>query len=194
MTSFEESFQFPMKRDGASPVAADGSIFDGAADSEGAADSAGAADSDAAGVGAAESSDLSPEFEITMTARTTTATRTPKRTFPEPPERGAALGFGAELGRGVAGAGVVDTFTGAAERVAVTRDGAALRVVAFLAADFFVVDFFAADFFVTDFLTALFLAVDFLAADFLAGDFFTAFFAALFFFTATGYLLGYVEN
>ena len=195
MTAFDESFQLPIKRVGASPVAAAGSIFDGAAafDSAGAADSdaAGAADSDAAGAGVIPSSDFSPEFEITTTASTTTATSTAKRTLPEPPERGAALGFAAELERGVAGAGVVETFTGAVGRDAVTRDAGALRAAALRVVAFFVVDFFAALFFTADFFTADFLAVDFFAADFFAGDFFTAFLAALFFFTATGYLLGF---
>lgn len=198
MTALDESFQLPIKRVGASPVAAAGSIFDGAFDSAGAADSdaAGAADSDAAGFGFIPSSDFSPEFEITTAASTTTATSTAKRTLPELPERGAALGFAAELGRGVAGAGVVETFTGAVGRDAVTRDAGALRatalrVVAFFVVDFFTADFFAALFFTADFFTADFLAVDFFAADFFAGDFFTAFLAALFFFTATGYLLGF---
>ncbi len=191
MTALDESFQLPIKRVGASPVAAAGSIFDGAVDSAGAVDSSGAADSDAAGVGFTPSSESLPEFEITTAASTTTATSTAKRTLPEPPERGAALGFAAELARGVAGAGVVETFTGAVGRDAVTRDAGALRAAALRVVAFFVVDFFAALFFTADFFTADFLAVDFFAADFFAGDFFTAFLAALFFFTATGYLLGF---
>lgn len=214
MTDFELSFQFPMKRDGASPVVFAGSVTAGV--SSGAADSvsSGAADSVAAGVSGVMSSLSLLEFVITIAPTRRIPSNTAKRTFADdlllPPvagfEAAAGLALAAEV-RGAVGDGVVETFTrdpptnGTGGMT--TCDAIFLRAAdfftVFFAADFFAVDFlatfFAVFFFTTAFFTALFgalffaalfLAGDFLAALFLAVDFFgAAFFAADFFFTAT---------
>jgi hypothetical protein len=209
MTDFELSFQFPMKRDGASPVMFVGSVTAGV--SSGAADSvsSGAADSVAAGVSGVMSSLSLLEFVITIAPTRRIPSNTAKRTFADdlllPPVAGfeAASGFAlaAEV-RGAVGDGVVETFTrdpptdGTGGMT--TCDAIFLRAADFFTV-FFAVDFlatfFAVFFFTTAFFTALFgalffaalfLAGDFLAALFLAVDFFgAAFFAADFFFTAT---------
>jgi hypothetical protein len=214
MTDFELSFQFPMKRDGASPVVFAGSVTAGV--SSGAADSvtSGAADSVTAGASGAMSSLSLFELVITTAPTKRIPSNTAKRTFDDdlllPPvagfEAAAGLVLAAEV-RGAAGDGVVETFTrdppidGTGGMT--TCDAIFLRAVdfftVFFAVDFFAVDFlatfFAVFFFTTAFFTALFgalffaalfLAGDFLAALFLAVDFFgAAFFAADFFFTAT---------
>ena len=213
MTDFELSFQFPMKRDGASPIVFAGSVTAGV--SSGAADSvsSGAADSVAAGVSGVMSSLSLLEFVITIAPTRRIPSNTAKRTFADdlllPPvagfEAAAGLALAAEV-RGAAGDGVVETFTrdlptdGTGGMT--TCDAIFLRAAdfftVFFAVDFlatFLATFFAVFFFTTDFLTALFgalffaalfLAGDFLAALFLAVDFFgAAFFAADFFFTAT---------
>jgi len=178
MTDFELSFQFPIKRDGASPVVLVASVTAGV--SSGAADSvasgaSGAADSVASG--AAISLSL---FELVITTAPTKRipSSTANRTFADDlllapvagVEEAAGLALIEEV-RGAAGDGVVETFTRDLPTDGTggitTFDATFLR-----AADFFTV----------------FLAVDFLAADFLATFFFTtAFFAALLgalFFTA----------
>ena len=209
MTDFELSFQFPMKRDGASPVVFAGSVTAGV--SSGAADSvsSGAADSVAAGVSGVMSSLSLLEFVITIAPTRRIPSNTAKRTFADdlllPPVAGfeavAGLALAAEV-RGAVGDGVVETFTrdpptdGTGGMT--TCDAIFLRAADFFTV-FFAVDFlatfFAVFFFTTAFFTALFgalffaalfLAGDFLAALFLAVDFFgAAFFAADFFFTAT---------
>ena len=205
MTDFELSFQFPMKRDGASPVVLAGSVTTGV--------SSGAADSVAAGVSVAISSLSLLELEITNAPTRRIPSRTAKRAFDDDLllelvagfEAAAGLALAAEV-RGAAGDGVVETFTrdppidGTGGMT--TCDAIFLRAAdffaVFLAVDFFAVDFlatfFAVFFFTTAFLTAL-LGALFFAALFLAGDFFAvflavdffgaAFFAADFFFTAT---------
>jgi len=214
MTDFELSFQFPMKRDGASPVVFAGSVTAGV--SSGAADSvaAGVSDSVAAGVSGVMSSLSLLEFVITIAPTRRIPSNTAKRTFADdlllPPvagfEAAAGLALAAEV-RGAVGDGVVETFTrdppidGTGGMT--TCDAIFLRAAGFFtvffAVDFLAVDFlatfFAVFFFTTAFLTALFgalffaalfLAGDFLAALFLAVDFFgAAFLAADFFFTAT---------
>ena len=209
MTDFELSFQFPMKRDGASPVVFAGSVTAGV--SSGAADSvsSGAADSVAAGVSGVMSSLSLLEFVITIAPTRRIPSNTAKRTLADdlllPPvagfEAAAGLALAAEV-RGAVGDGVVETFTrdpptdGTGGMT--TCDAIFLRAADFFTV-FFAVDFlatfFAVFFFTTAFFTALFgalffaalfLAGDFLAALFLAVDFFgAAFFAADFFFTAT---------
>ena len=209
MTDFELSFQFPMKRDGASPVVFAGSVTAGV--SSGAADSvsSGAAESVAAGVSGVMSSLSLLEFVITIAPTRRIPSNTAKRTFADdlllPPvagfEAAAGLALAAEV-RGAVGDGVVETFTrdlptdGTGGMT--TCDAIFLRAADFFTV-FFAVDFlatfFAVFFFTTAFFTALFgalffaalfLAGDFLAALFLAVDFFgAAFFAADFFFTAT---------
>jgi hypothetical protein len=201
MTDFELSFQFPMKRDGASPVVFAGSVTAGV--------SSGAADSVAAGVSGVMSSLSLLEFVITIAPTRRIPSNTAKRTFADdlllPPvagfEAAAGLALAAEV-RGAAGDGVVETFTrdpptdGTGGMT--TCDAIFLRAADFFTV-FFAVDFlatfFAVFFFTTAFFTALFgalffaalfLAGDFLAALFLAVDFFgAAFLAADFFFTAT---------
>ena len=205
MTDFELSFQFPMKRDGASPVVLAGSVTTGV--------SSGAADSVAAGVSVAISSLSLLELVITNAPTRRIPSRTAKRAFDDDLLFGLVAGFEAAAGlalaaevRGAAGDGVVETFTrdpptdGTGGMT--TCDAIFLRAAdffaVFLAVDFFAVDFlatfFAVFFFTTAFLTAL-LGALFFAALFLAGDFFAvflavdffgaAFFAADFFFTAT---------
>ena len=209
MTDFELSFQFPMKRDGASPVVLAGSVTtgvsSGAADSVAAGVSSGAADSVAAGVSVAISS-LSLFELVIMTAPTKRIpSSTANRTFDDDLLLAPVAGFEEAAGlalieevRGAAGDGVVETFTrdlptdgtGGITTFDATFLRAADFFAVFLAVDFFAVDFlatfFTVFFFTTAFLTALFFAGDFLAALFLAVDFFgAAFFAADFFFTAT---------
>ena len=209
MTDFELSFQFPMKRDGASPVVFAGSVTAGV--SSGAADSvsSGAADSVAAGVSGVMSSLSLLEFVITIAPTRRIPSNTAKRTFADDLLLSPVAGFEAAAGlalaaevRGAAGDGVVETFTrdpptdGTGGMT--TCDAIFLRAADFFTV-FFAVDFlatfFAVFFFTTAFFTALFgalffaalfLAGDFLAALFLAVDFFgAAFLAADFFFTAT---------
>jgi hypothetical protein len=214
MTDFELSFQFPMKRDGASPVVLAGSVVVGV--SSGASDSVASGASDSVATGASDSvatgvmSSLSL-LELVMTIAPTKRipSSTAKRTFADDLllapvsgfEAAAGLALAAEV-RGAAGDGVVETFTrdppidGTGGMT--TCDAIFLRAADFFTV-FFAVDFlatfFAVFFFTTAFFTALFgalffaalfLAGDFLAALFLAVDFFgAAFFAADFFFTAT---------
>ena len=203
MTDFELSFQFPMKRDGASPVVLAGSVTtgvsSGAADSVTAGVSSGAADSVAAGVSVAISSPSLSELEITNAPTRRIPSSTAKRAFDDdlllPPvagfEAAAGLALAAEV-RGAAGDGVVETFTrdpptdGTGGMT--TCDAIFLRTAdfftVFFAVDFFAVDFlatfFAVFFFTTAFLTAL-LGALFFAALFLAGDFFAVFLAVDFF-------------
>ena len=212
MTDFELSFQFPMKRDGASPVVLAGSVTtgvsSGAADSVTAGVSSGAADSVAAGVSVAISSLSLLELVITNAPTRRIPSRTAKRAFDDDLLFGLVAGFEAAAGlalaaevRGAAGDGVVETFTrdppidGTGGMT--TCDAIFLRAADFFTV-FFAVDFlatfFAVFFFTTAFLTAL-LGALFFAALFLAGDFFAvflavdffgaAFFAVDFFFTAT---------
>ena len=203
MTDFELSFQFPMKRDGASPVVLAGSVTtgvsSGAADSVTAGVSSGAADSVAAGVSVAISSPSLSELEITNAPTRRIPSRTAKRAFDDDLllelvagfEAAAGLALAAEV-RGAAGDGVVETFTrdpptdGTGGMT--TCDAIFLRTAdfftVFFAVDFFAVDFlatfFAVFFFTTAFLTAL-LGALFFAALFLAGDFFAVFLAVDFF-------------
>jgi len=204
MTCFELSFQFPIKRVGASPLVAAGAAD---SDASGAADSiaSGSALSDTAGAGAAASSPSLFELEIRIAPSARIPRSTTKRTFDDDP-----CFFGAELdGALVVGlavdeapreaAGVVETFT---REEPVDGTGGILIceelfffAAVFLAGDFltafltaFFAVFFAGDFFAGDFFAVFFtafLAGDFLAV-FLAADFFgAAFLAADFFFTAT---------
>ena len=203
MTDFELSFQFPMKRDGASPVVLAGSVTtgvsSGAADSVTAGVSSGAADSVAAGVSVAISSLSLLELVITNAPTRRIPSRTAKRAFDDDLllelvagfEAAAGLALAAEV-RGAAGDGVVETFTrdppidGTGGMT--TCDAICLRAAdffaVFLAVDFFAVDFlatfFTVFFFTTAFLTAL-LGALFFAALFLAGDFFAVFLAVDFF-------------
>jgi len=207
ITDFELSFQFPMKRDGASPVVLAGSVTAGV--SSGAADSVTSGASDSVATGASDSvatgvmSSLSL-FELVMTIAPTRRipSSTAKRTFADdlllPPvagfEAAAGLALAAEV-RGAAGDGVVETFTrdpptdGTGGMT--TCDAIFLRAAdfftVFFAVDFFAVDFlatfFAVFFFTTAFFTALFGAL-FFAALFLAGDFLAALFFAVDFFGA----------
>ena len=203
MTDFELSFQFPMKRDGASPVVLAGSVTtgvsSGAADSVTAGVSSGAADSVATGVSVVISSPSLSELEITIAPTRRIPSRTAKRAFDDDLllelvagfEAAAGLAIAAEV-RGAAGDGVVETFTrdppidGTGGMT--TCDAIFLRAAdffaVFLAVDFFAVDFlatfFAVFFFTTAFLTAL-LGALFFAALFLAGDFFAVFLAVDFF-------------
>ena len=213
MTDLELSFQFPIKRDGASPVVAPPVASVAAAVASGVA----CAEIDGSTAGAASSFPL-PEFEITIAPSATTPTSTNKRTLLEDPCLGAADGFDvafAATGRDDE-VGVVETLTRDPPVVG-TGGITTFEDVDFLAADFltaFLVVFFAADFLTTFFAVvflaavfffaavfftgdffAAFLAVDFFAVDFFAVDFFAvdffgaAFLAALFFFTATVCLL-----
>lgn len=203
MTDFELSFQFPMKRDGASPVVLAGSVTtgvsSGAADSVTAGVSSGAADSVAAGVSGAISSLSLFELVITIAPTKRIPSRTAKRAFDDDLLLELVAGFGAAAGLalaaevcGAAGDGVVETFTrdpptdGTGGMT--TCDAIFLRAAdfftVFFAVDFFAVDFlatfFAVFFFTTAFLTAL-LGALFFAALFLAGDFFAVFLAVDFF-------------
>ena len=208
MTDLELSFQFPIKRDGASPVVAPPVASVAAAVASGVA----CAEIDGSTAGAASSFPL-PEFEITIAPSATTPTSTNKRTLLEDPCLGAADGFDvafAATGRDDE-VGVVETLTRDPPVVG-TGGITTFEDVDFLAADFltaFLVVFFAAEFLTTFFAVvflaavfffaavfftgdffAAFLAVDFFAVDFLTVDFLgAAFLAALFFFTATVCLL-----
>ena len=206
MTDFELSFQFPMKRDGASPVVLAGSVTtgvsSGAADSVAAGVSSGAADSVAAGVSVAISSLSLFELVITIAPTKRIPSRTAKRAFDDDLLFGLVAGFEAAAGvalaaevRGAAGDGVVETFTrdpptdGTGGMT--TCDAIFLRAAdfftVFFAVDFFAVDFlatfFAVFFFTTAFLTAL-LGALFFAALFFAGDFLAVLFLAVDFFGA----------
>ena len=205
MTALELSFQFPIKRDGASPVAA--SVAAGvsaAADS----DAIGSADAEIEGsvAGAASSFSLF-EFEITIAPRSTTPTRTARRVLLDEPWRGAADGA-ADLAAVFGATGVVDTLTRAdpvagtggittlaaddffaADFLAAFLGAAFLVVVFFLATAFLATAFLATFFFATVFFAAAFFAGDFFATDFLATFLGAAFLAADFFFTATVFLL-----
>jgi hypothetical protein len=203
MTDFELSFQFPIKRDGASPVVLVASVTAGV--SSGAADSVASGAADSVGSGAAISLSL---FELVITIAPTTKipSRTAKRAFDDDLLFGLVAGFEEATGlaiaaevRGAAGAGVVETFTRDLPTDGTggitTFDAIFLRAAdfftVFFAVDFLAVDFLATFFFTTAFFTALlgalffaalFFAGDFLAALFLAVDFFdAAFFAADFF-------------
>ena len=193
ITDFELSFQFPIKREGASPV-----VAAGAADSvasmvvSGVAVASGVSVTAGTGAGASSPSLFDPEITNAPIRRIPTSTA--KRTFDELWLLAADLGAGADLaaaGRGVAGAGVVETFT-REEPVEepidgtggiTTWDAALLRAADFFTVFFFADAFFADVFFTADFLTTFFAAVFFtadffFAAVFLAGDFFTAFLTA----------------
>ena len=211
MVDFELSFQFPIKRDGASPVVAavevPASVAEAVASGVADADSAAIGDSLTAGAGAA-SSVFFLEFEITIPPSSTTPTRTRRSTLLDEPCFGAADGLVIDFaGAGRADAsGVVETLTrdppvvGTGGITTFDDDDffAGDFLTAFLVV-FFAAVFFAAVFFAAVFLTARFAVVFFFAAVFLAGDFFAVFFAvdffgaaflaALFFFTATVYLL-----
>ena len=203
MTDLELSFQFPIKRDGASPVVAPPVASVAAAVASGVA----CAEIDGSTAGAASSFPL-PEFEITIAPSATTPTSTNKRTLLEDPCLGAADGFDvafAATGRDDE-VGVVETLTRDPPVVG-TGGITTFEDVDFLAADFltaFLVVFFAADFLTTFFAVVFLAAVFFFAAVFFTGDFFAAFLAvdffavdffgaaflaALFFFTATVCLL-----
>jgi len=214
MVDFELSFQFPIKRDGASPVVAavevPASVAEAVASGVADADSAAIGDSLTAGAGAA-SSVFFLEFEITIPPSSTTPTRTRRSTLLDEPCFGAADGLVIDFaGAGRADAsGVVETLT--RDPPVVGTGGITTFDDDFFAGDFltaFLVVFFAAVFltaflavvfFAAVFLTARFAVVFFFAAVFFAGDFFAVFFAvdffgaaflaALFFFTATVYLL-----
>lgn len=194
MTDFELSFQFPMKRDGASPV-----VAAGAADSVASIVSSGAAVASAvsvtAGTGAGASSPSLSDPEITNAPIRRIPTSTAKRTFDELWLFAAGLDVEGAFaaGRGAAAAGVVETLTrelleeptegtgGITTCEAVLVRAADFLTVFFFAEAFFAVVFLTADF-LTTFFAAVFLTADFFfAAVFLAGDFFAAFFTADFF-------------
>jgi hypothetical protein len=195
ITDLELSFQFPIKRVGASPVVLAGTAVAGVSSTIAGSETSGAADSVATGAGVDASSLSLPEFVTIIAPITRIPSRTAKRTFDEELllagfEDGAALLAAAEV-RGAAGAGVVETLTRAPPIAGTggitTCDATFLRAAdfftAFFAVDFFAVvflaTFFAALFFTTAFL-AVFFAATFLVVLFLALDFFTTFFAALF--------------
>ena len=194
MVILELSFQFPIKRDGASPVVAAAAVV--AASGVAAAESDAIADGLAAG--AAGASSLFFPFEITIAPSARTPTSTNKRTLLEDPCFGAADGLVvafAATGRAEE-LGVVVTLT--RDPLVVGTGGiTTLEDVDFLAADFFAA--FLAVFLTVAFFTTFLAVVFFFAAVFFTGDFFAAFFAvdflgaaffaALFFFTATVYLL-----
>ena len=208
ITDFELSFQFPIKRDGASPVAAAAAVVvpSGVGDAESDAIAEGLADAVAAGA-----SSLFFPFAITIAPSATTPISTARSTFEDDPWRGAADGFAGTVVAAagfVTGVGVVVTLTRALPVAGTggttTFDAAdfftdvflvAFLVVVFFAAAFLVAAFlttafFATFFFATDFLAVVFLATDFFAAVFFAGDFLAvAFLAVLFFFTATSFSL-----
>jgi hypothetical protein len=213
ITAFELSFQFPINRDGASPVVGAASVAAGVSAGAGASVAAslgaGSADCVTAGTGAGASSFSFLELPITMTPTRRIPTRTAKRTLEDEPLLdevvGALAGFAADATRGALGAGVVETFT---REVPVRGTGgmttldaedflaedfltlflavffAAFLTVAFLAVVFFFAAVFFTTLFAVDFFAADFLTV-FFAADFFAGDFFAVFLAVVFFFTAT---------
>ena len=205
-TDFEESFQFPIKRVGASPVAASDADVVAVAEEEASADAdaLGVADADSVAAGAAVEEDASSEFDFDMTiaASATTPIKTARSTRLDAPWRGAAAAL---AGAGFA-AEVVETFTAGRELcpgavfVAVPVDGTGGittdEAEAFLAVDFLTVFFaavravvrlagdFFATFFATAFLATAFLAtflVAFLTAAFFATDFFAVFLAVVFF-------------
>ena len=196
MTDFELSFQFPMKRDGASPVVLVASVTAGV--SSGAADSVASGAADSVASGAAISLSLL-ELVITIAPTRTIPSSTAKRTFDDDLPLAPVAGFEEAVGlaladevRGAVGDGVVETFTRDPPTDGTGGmticDAIFLRVTDFFTV-FFAVDFlatfFAVFFFTTAFLTALFGAL-FFAALFLAVDFLgAAFLAADFFFTAT---------
>jgi len=112
ITDFELSFQFPMNREGASPVVAAGSAGSVASIvSSGAADASGV--SVTAGTGAGASSPSLSDPEITNAPIRRIPTSTAKRTFVEPWlfAAGFELEGALDAGRGVAAAGVVETLT-----------------------------------------------------------------------------------
>ena len=196
-TDFEESFQFPIKRVGASPVAASDADVVAVAEEEASADAdaLGVADADSVAAGAAVEEDASSEFDFDMTiaASATTPIKTARSTRLDAPWRGAAAAL---AGAGFA-AGVVETFTAGRELcagavfVAVPVDGTGGittdEAEAFFAGDFLTVFFeavrvvvrFAGAFFAT-FLATAFFAGDFLAVVFLATAFLATFFAVVF--------------
>ena len=204
MTDFELSFQFPMKRDGASPVVLAGSVTAGV--SSGASDSVTSGASDSVATGASDSVATGVMSSLSLLAITIAPTRripssTAKRTFADdlllPPvagfEAAAGLALAAEV-RGAAGDGVVETFTrdlptdgtGGITTFDATFLRAADFFTVFLAVDFLAADFLATFFFTTAFFTALLGALFFTAllgalfftALFLAGDFLAALFLA----------------
>jgi len=179
MTDFDESFQFPIKRPGASTAATASVDADVAgvasSDISGAADSD--ADADADGIAGAASSLSDAGREMTTTARSAIPIIATSKTRGDVDCFGAALGFAAGAGFG---AGVVETFTADGRLTPPTGTGGITKLFA-------EVDFFAADFFTALFLRAgAFLAVFFTtflaAAFFLAGAFLATFLAATFFF------------
>jgi hypothetical protein len=193
ITDLELSFQFPIKRVGASPVVSAGTAVAGVSSTIAGSEVSGAADSVATGAGVDPSSLSLPEVETMIAPITRIPSRTAKRIFDEELllepaagfEDGAALLAAAEV-RGAAGAGVVETLTRAPPIAGTggitTCDATFLRAADFFTAFFavvcFAVVFFAVDFLAT-FFAALFFTTVFLAV-FLALDFFTTFFAVLF--------------
>jgi hypothetical protein len=195
ITDLELSFQFPIKRVGASPVVSAGTAVAGVSSTIAGSETSGAADSVATGAGVDASSLSLPEFVTIIAPISRIPSRTAKRTFDEELllagfEDSAALVATAEE-RGAAGAGVVETLTRAPPIAGTggitTCNATFLRAAdfftAFFAVVFFAVVFFAVVFFAVVFLAtffaALFFTTDFLAV-FLALDFFTTFFAVLF--------------
>jgi hypothetical protein len=193
ITDLELSFQFPIKRVGASPVVLAGTAVAGVSSTIAGAEASGAADSVATGAGVDVSSLSLPEFVTIIAPITRIPSRTAKRIFDEELllapaagfDDGAALLSPAEV-RGAAGGGVVETLTRAPPIAGTggitTCDATFLRAADFFTAFFavvFLATFFAALFFTTAFL-AVFLAATFFVALFLALDFFTTFFAELF--------------
>jgi hypothetical protein len=193
ITDLELSFQFPIKRVGASPVVSAGTAVAGVSSTIAGSEVSGAADSVATGAGVDASSLSLPEVETMIAPITRIPSRTAKRIFDEELllepaaglEDGAALVATAEI-LGAAGAGVVETLTRAPPIAGTggitTCDATFLRAAdfftAFFAVVFFAVVFFAVVFLAT-FFAALFFTTVFLAV-FLALDFFTTFFAVLF--------------
>jgi hypothetical protein len=189
MTDFELSFQFPIKRDGASPVVLVASVTAGV--SSGAADSVASGAADSVASGAAISLSL---FELVITTAPTKRipSSTANRTFADDlllapvagVEEAAGLALIEEV-RGAAGDGVVETFTRDLPTDGTggitTFDATFLR-----AADFFTV-FLAVDFLAADFLATLFFTTAFFAA-LLGALFFTALLGALFFTALLGAL------
>jgi len=180
ITDFAASFQFPMKRPGASTAATASADSDAAGVA--ASDISGAADSDAEadGVAAGAASSLfDAGREITITASSAIPRIAAINTRGEVPCLGAALGL---AGADFAGVGVVVTLT---RDVFVDPPRGTGGITILLAeVDFFAAAFFRAGTFLATFLAAtFFFAGAFLAAAFLrAGAFLVIFFAAAFFF------------
>ena len=193
MTDFDESFQFPIKRPGASTAAT--ASVDADAAGVASSDISGAADSDADavadGIAGAASSFSDAGREMTTTARSAIPIIATSKTRGDVDCFGAALGFAAGAGFG---AGVVETFTADGRLTPPTGTGGItklftalfLRAGAFFAVFFTI--FLAAAFFLAGAFLATFLAATFFFAGAFLATFFTTFLAATFFLAGAFFL------